>query len=293
MGNKERTEEALEQLQAGIAALTTGDDWKAALDWQAKFHTYSFNNTLLIHIQRPNATYVRGFKAWNELGRSVVKGEKGIAILAPSVYTVTDEVTGQKTSHLRGFHTTYVWDVSQTWDPENPEAVFEPPVSVLFPKALDGDVPDELIPALVNQIDIAGYGVVYNDDLLPGSATGVTIPTQKSVTVKSDLSPLQAAKTYVHELAHILLHVDAKEIDGEPFSYGTHRGLAETEAESVAYVVCSALGLPTDDYSFAYVAGWSKGDMDLVKKTATRVAKTAGTILAASVKEKEKEAVAV
>lgn len=279
MGNKERTDEALLQLQDGIAALVSGDDWKAALAWQAKFHTYSFNNTLLIHLQRPDATFVRGLKAWNELGRSVRKGERGISILAPSLHTHVDEITGEKSQRLGGFHVTYVFDVAQTWDPENPDAVFVPPVQAMYPASLDGDVPDYLIPALVDQIDAAGYRVVLNDDLLPGSATGVTIPFQKSVTVKSGQSGLQAAKTYVHELAHIMLHVDAKEVDGEPFSYGTHRGMAETEAESVAYVVCAALGLPTDDYSFAYVGGWSKGDMALVKKTATRSAKTAATIL--------------
>lgn len=279
MGNKERTEELLATLQIGVADLVSGDDWKAALAWQAKFHRYSFSNTLLIHIQRPDATFVRGFKAWNELGRSVMKGEKGIAILAPSTYTKTDEITGEKSTRVGGFHTVYVFDVEQTWDPENPDAVFEPPTKAMYPEALDGDVPTELIPSLVNQIDAAGYRVVYNDDLLPGRATGVTIPDQKSVTVKSVLSPLQAAKTYVHELAHILLHVDTKQVDGEPFSYRTHRGMAEVEAESVAYIVCAALGLPTDGYSFAYVGGWAGDDMDLVEKTATRVAKTASRIL--------------
>jgi antirestriction protein ArdC len=265
MANSEKANELLKQLQDGVEKLVTGEDWKRALAFQARFHQYSWNNTFLIALQRPDATYVRGFKQWLEMGRHVRKGEHGIAILAPNTRKVTDEDTGEVRHVVTGFRTAFVFDVAQTdGDPL--------PIDVLHPEELDGDAPAELRDAFVEQASSLGYTVDF-DLTTDGSLKGVTLPGEKRIRVKKDVSPLQAVKTLVHELAHTYLHV------GTDYDYAGHRGIAETEAESIAFVVCAALGLPTDDYSFAYIGGWSKGDMNLVKDTAARVAQTARTIL--------------
>ena len=272
MTNKERTEQILEQLHTGIEELVSGDDWKAALKVQAMFHTYSFNNTLLIHMQRPDATYVGGMKTlWNKLGRHVNKGEKGIAILRPMTFTKVDEATGEhKQVFTNRYATAYVFDVTQTdGDP------FVPPHQVMGGTELEGDADPAIWDALVSQVAEYGY-CAATETITQEGLKGYTQPANKTVRVKAEQSELQRTKTLAHELAHIALgHVDT-----EGFDYHACRGLAETEAESVAFVVCAALGLATDDYSFSYVGAWSKGDMELVKKTGQKVAKVAKAILA-------------
>jgi antirestriction protein ArdC len=268
----DKAKELVDKLHAGIEQLVTGDDWKAALAFQARFHRYSFYNTLLIAFQRPDATFVGGMKnVWNKMGRHVRKGEHGIAILAPMTYKKTDPDTGEVRSGLSGFRTVFVFDVSQTEGAPIPESV--------APEELDGDAPTELYDRLSTFVRDRGFVVEDADEDRLHSAKGMTVPAKWSkdalglILVKRSASALQRTKTLVHEVAHAMLHVD------NGYDYRGHRGIAETEAESVAFVVCAALGLPTDDYSFAYVGGWSNGDMELVRKTGERVAKTAKTIL--------------
>lgn len=267
----DRTAELLEQLQSGVAKLTSGEDWKRALEVQARFHNYSWNNTMLIAIQRPNATYVGGMRnLWNKIGRHVIAGEKAIWILAPKKQRVEDKETGEVKWIATGrfFRSVPVFDISQTdGEPFAPH--------VLAPEELEGDAPVGMYDAIADQARALGYTVTDATEGQLGSAKGRTIPSLKKVEVLDAASPLQRLKTLVHELAHAMLHCD----DG--YDYAGHRGIAEVEAESTAFVVCTALGLPTDDYSFAYVGGWSKGDMALVKKTGERVAKTSKAILAA------------
>lgn len=273
MANSEKAQELLDRLHEKVETLVTGDDWKAALDFQAKFHRYSFNNSMLIQLQKPGATYVMGYGAkdgrsgWLSVGRQVRKGEKGIAILAPIVVK-RDKADGSKGTAVVGFRTVYVFDISQTDGDDLP-------LDVMHPAELQGDAAPELFASLVSLVADRGFEYVDDDAKLPGGALGVTIPQAKTVTVKSDMSPLQRTKTLVHELAHVALHCNAD----EAFDYSKCRGQAEVEAESVAYVVCAALGLPTDDYSFAYVGGWSGGDMELVRKSGERVARIAKSIL--------------
>jgi len=268
-----KIDDLLKKLHTGIETLVSGDDWKRALVFQSKFHRYSFGNILLIASQRPGATLVRGFRQWQDMGRQVRKGEKGISILRPNVGWVTDEATGEKKRIVRGFGVATVFDITQTdGDPL--------PLDVLSPEELEGDASHDLFQNIRRQLLDRKYVVEDADEDRLGSAKGSTRPAQWDkdafglVLVKRNASELQRIKTLVHELAHVILHMD------KDYDYRGHRGIAETEAESVAFVVCGALGLPTDDYSFAYVGNWSQGDMELVKKTGERVAKTAKTILA-------------
>jgi DNA primase len=231
----------------------------------ARFHKYSFHNQLLIYTQRPDATYVAGYRAWRRLGRQVRKGEKGIAILAPCVYRtrVSDEDGEERElKALRGFRVAHVFDIAQT-DGEPIEDL-----DAIRPRLLDGDAPEGIWDALVALAEEAGFAVVRDRRC---NENGYCDLTRKVIGVRPDVTPAQGLKTLVHELAHALLHGDGA---------ARSRELEEVEVESVAYVVCGALGLDTGDYSFAYVARWSNGVAEVVKDTAGRVVGCAQRILA-------------
>jgi antirestriction protein ArdC len=270
-GDSDRLTALHDTLTEAVEALTTGEQWAAMLTAAARFHRYSLSNLLLIYTARPDATRVAGFRTWLSLGRCVRKGERGIPILAPCTYKTDAEsddagpatgadVTGDGTPRrvLRGFRVVYVFDITQTEGD---------PVPDVTPVLLDGDDPGRLWDALAAQVESAGY-VLDRADCSP--ANGVTDYLTRRVSVRPDLSAAQSCKTLAHELGHVLLHAPG---DGIP------RERREVEAESVAYVVCQASGLVTDDYSLAYVAGWAQGDLTLVKDTADRVIGTARAVL--------------
>jgi antirestriction protein ArdC len=254
------------QLETAFADLVSGDDWARMLAVAARFHHYSPANVMLILTQSPDASRVAGYRTWQSLGRQVRRGERGIAILAPCTYRTqndddpTDDDAPARV--LRGFKVAHVFDISQT-DGD--------PVPDIRPALLDGAAPAGLWDALAAQVTAAGFDL-QRADCRP--ANGRTDYTARSVTVRPDVSDAQAAKTLAHELAHVLLH------DGAAYALGC-RGLVEVEAESVAYVVASAAGLPTDTYSLPYVAHWSGGNVNAIKATADRVIATAHAIVSA------------
>lgn len=256
--------QAHERLQGAIAELVSGDDWQRMLSLAARFHRYSFNNHLLILLQRPDATLVAGFRKWREVGRHVRKGEKGIAILAPCKYRTTiEDADGeeQTVQAIRGFRVVYVFDVSQTDGPPLDD------LEALRPRLLDGDAPEGVWDALVAVATTNGYEVTRHRR---AGENGYCDFGQRVIAVRPDVAPAQAVKTLVHELGHALLHADLSP---------RAREVEEVEVESVAYVVCDALGLDTSDYSFSYVAHWADGSSELVKATADRVVSCAKEIL--------------
>ncbi|HYN36571.1 MAG TPA: ImmA/IrrE family metallo-endopeptidase, partial [Actinomycetota bacterium] len=163
---------------------------------------------------------------------------------------------------LRGFRIVYVFDVSQTEGEELPD------LDAVLPKLLDGDAPEGIWDALVAQAVSAGFEVIRNQKR---GENGYCDFLNKRISVRPDVSPAQAVKTLVHEFGHALLHVD---------DAVTSREVAETEVESVAYIVCDAIGLDTGDYSFAYVARWANGSCELIEETAERVINCAKGLLA-------------
>jgi hypothetical protein len=293
----DRLQAAHEKLQDAVESIVSGEDWQRMLRTAAKFHRYSFQNQLLISFQNPDATLVAGFNKWKSMNRSVRKGEKGIAIFAPCKYRVPPENgpsaaspggKGKVKDHngttasgsalavkvaaepngedrpktvLHGFRIVHVFDISQTdGDPiEDLDAI--------RPKLLDGDAPEGIWDALVTQANAAGFEVVRDQKR---NENGYCDFLNKKIAVRPDVSDAQTVKTLIHELGHALLH-------GEELP--TSREAAEVEVESVAYIVCDALGLDTGDYSFAYVARWSDGSTELVKDTAERVVRCAKEIL--------------
>jgi hypothetical protein len=267
---EDRLRAAHEQLTQAVEQLVSGEDWAQMLNVAARFHRYSLNNVLLIQLQMPEATRVAGYRSWQTLGHQVRRGEHGLTILAPVLRRVQAEETStlppqptpisegterKPRQQLVGFKLTKVFDISQTDGPPLPD---------VSPELLGGDAPAALYEGLAGEVTAAGF-TLQREDCSP--ANGRTDFGAKTVTVRPDCSEAQAAKTLAHELGHIQLHDDPKYLGFEGFAC---RGLAEVEAESVAYLVCSAAGLSTGEYSFPYVARWANGDVTLVHSAAER-----------------------
>ena len=261
----------LDRLTEGITQLTSSDRWREWLDMQSRFHNYSFNNTLLIMAQRPDASRVAGYNAWRKLDRFVRKGEKGIWILAPMVYkTDPDESADEATRVIRGFKPVPVFDVSQTDGQELPEICTR----------LDGQDDAHIFDRLRAVALSIGFSVEETDDL-PEGVNGDCNHELRRLRVRSSNSPMQRVKTLAHELGHAMLHTPG---DGRPDS----RPLMELEAESVAFIVCANNGINSDDYSFGYVANWAGGSdeaRDAIKVSGGRIQRAAEQIL--SVKHAE------
>ena len=270
--NKERVEEAQQQLEEHVAQLAGSDEWKAWLDTLAKFHNYSLNNQLLIHLQRPDATLVAGVKRWNAMGRKVMKGEKGNLILAPCKYRAReDDGDAERDAKdpkmvVRGFRGVYVFDVSQT----DGVPLAEPP----RPRLLDGDVPEGVWDALVEQAESDGwsFGVEDIPEQAGGRPNGFTSFVEHRIVVGEHCPPQQRVKTLAHEIAHKQLHEKVSVED-------RHRGVHEVEAESVAYVVMQGVGIDSAEYSGAYLLGWSGGDAAVVRQTAENVRRVSHDVL--------------
>ena len=267
-----RLRRAHEQLAAAVEQLADSDSWRQMLRVAANFHHYSPHNVLLIGVQRPDATRVAGYKRWQQMGRQVRKGQRGIAIFAPVTYPSrdkgadagrSDENTAAAIRTVRGFRVTHVFDISQTDGPPLPE---------IRPTLLTGEGDPVLYAALAGQVSAAGFTLRREPCARP-NALGETSFATRTVRVRPDVDPAQAVKTLAHELAHMRLH--APEAAGPPLD----EDVAEVEAESVAHLVLNARRIDTSCYSVPYVAGWSGGAKGTVLATVERVLSTASAIL--------------
>lgn len=239
---------------------------KTFLLTMARFHRYSLGNTLLIMVQRPDATHVAGFTAWKRLGRSVKKGETGIAILAPAgkrkeaepedAPADAEESEGDEERPVR-FKVAYVYDVNQTEG--------EPLPSLARP---EGD-PGEFLPALRNLVADMEIALEYREDL--GGAFGVSYGGL--IALQPGLSPAEEFSTLLHELAHESLHKG----DGR---VGTSLGSRELEAEAVAFVVGQAVGIESEASSTDYIQLYG-GSKEALALSLASVRKASGLILEA------------
>ena len=277
----EKLERIHEALVAKTAELTTSEGWAEYLAFAARFRQYSFRNTLLILLQMPQATRVASYKTWTSVGRQVRKGEKGLSIFAPMTRKREDKVSGEEKTFVSGFRLVSVFDVSQTDGDALPDAVTHPTL-------LDGEAPEGLIVALTSIMVANGYALRFGPS--ERGENGYTSPAEKIVQITEGMSHAQIAKTMAHEVAHILLHCGDDAL--KQAEARVHRGVAEVEAESVAHIVLAAHGVPTDEYSLPYIAGWSDGKPEVVAATADRVLKAAKQILATTEKITEEEAAA-
>ena len=256
-----------EQLQDSLQELVTSEDWQRALAVAARFHDYSFANTRLIWAQSLARGFtpsrVAGYRAWQELDRQVRRGERGLQILAPVIRKITPENADEEDRRVVGFRVVHVFDIAQT----DGEPLPEVPVALV-----EGDLPSQW-DQVSGLIADAGFDLQVADLDRLGEANGITDWQHREVVVRASLPGAQRFKTAVHELAHVRLHEPTS--DGRP----SCRGIVEVEAESVAYMVCAALGIDSAGYSLPYVASWSGGDLTKVSATANRVIGCARQVL--------------
>jgi antirestriction protein ArdC len=255
---KEITARATEQL---VAALNAGHSEALAgyLKAIGRFHRYSLHNVMLIASQQPNASYVAGFRTWNELGRFVKKGEKAILILAPIVRRKAESEEGQEESlaSIAGFRAAYVFDVTQTDGKELPQI-----------GTVKGD-PQEHAARLRSFAETRGIVVQYSDQIAP--ARGLS--SGGKITLLPGQSPAREFSTLAHELAHELLH------RGDRRST-TSRQIRETEAEATAFVVSQAIGLDTGSAACDYIQLWM-GDAQILTESLGYVRQAASQMLTA------------
>lgn len=256
-----------------VETLRNTEHWRRFLKFASSFHDYSLNNVLLILAQRPDATAVAGYRAWQAKGRQVRSGEHGIHIFGYRLHKVAeadnpddDAPEGENCGKtITRFPVLTVFDITQT-DPIDGAA---DPATLTH--QLTGTDDFGIVDRLTDHLTGEGWTVTRRP--LAGGLNGYTDPALRSLVLKDTLSPEHTAKTLIHETAHILLgHTD------NLADYAHHRGLAETEAESVAYVVAGLTGFDTSSYSIGYIAGWANADSTLIASTATRVLHTVHTI---------------
>ena len=287
---KEQIKKLTEQIEAGIKALFQSGDlekYQAYLRTMSHFHHYSVNNQMLIFSQCPHATLVAGYQKWqNQFSRHVLRGEKGISILAPTPYKIKVEkekldpdtklplldadgntITEEKEVQIPMFRPVKVFDVSQTDGKPLPERVQSPVAELTgnvehykaFMEALRrvSPVPIEMKP-LSNDLD------------------GFFSPSKQSITLRDGMSEVQTVCAAVHEIAHSKLHDYAKQPNSQPKDSNTE----EIEAESIAYTVCAYFGIETSANSFGYVATWSKDkDLKAFKDSLDTIRKTSSELI--------------
>lgn len=257
-----------ESIATQVEALRDSERWTAFLAFASAFHAYSLNNVLLILGQRPDASRVAGFRKWQGLGRQVRKGEKAVRIFGYSTKKVTeeDENGDEVEKRVARFPILSVFDIAQA---DLVDGATDPSIV----EDLTGADGYGIVDALSAYLDGEGWTTSHQD--LSGGRNGYSDPEGRRVVIGTHLSPEHAAKTMIHETAHVLMgHVD------DLAEYAEHRGLMETEAESVAYVVAGLVGFDTSAYSVGYVAGWADADVELIRGTAARVLATAHQIAA-------------
>ena len=280
-----KVKEITAQLEAGVKDLFNSERYQDYLKAMSKFHDYSLNNTLLIVMQKPDASLVAGFNKWrDEFERHVKRGEKGIKILAPAPYKIKKElekldpdgkpiigedgkpVTEQKEITVPAFKVVSVFDVSQTDGKEIPDIAVDSLTGSVeqyedFFKALEQTSP---VPVGFERIESGAHGYYHN--------------AEKRIALNEGESELQTVKTLIHEIAHAKLHDIDLNAPPEQQERPSRR-TREVEAESIAYTVCQHFGLDTSDYSFGYVAGWSsdkdikelKASLETIRATASEL----------------------
>ena len=281
---KQKVQELTDKLERGLTELFNSDSYKSYLSTMSKFHNYSFNNTLLIAMQKPEASLVAGYNAWQKnFGRHVNKGEKAIRILAPVPYKikeerdkidpVTQEIMLDRDGNpqkeeveitIPAFRAVSVFDVSQTDGKPIPE---------LEAKELLSDV--EGYQDMIHAVEAVSPVPIEMEEIA-GESKGYFDREARRIAVQENMSESQTLKTMIHEVAHSMLHNKEVEQDEQTRK---DRNTKEVEAESIAYTVCQHFGVDTSEYSFGYIAGWSSGrdtkelksSMDTIRRAASEL----------------------
>ena len=302
--NAQQVREITDKLEQGIKELFESEKFKEYLTTMSKFYNYSFNNTLLIAMQKPDATLIAGYTSWQRnFDRHVMKGEKGIKILAPAPYKAQEErekidpatqkpvldadgkpVTETVEVMRPAFKVVSVFDVSQTDGKELPDIAVD---------ELTGSVENyaAFFEALKQESPVP---ISFED--IPGGAKGYFSHVENRIAIQEGMSEIQTVKTAIHEIAHAKLHAIKPDEKVAP-EERKDRHTKEVEAESVAYTVCQRYGIETSDYSFGYIAGWSsdkdtkelKGSLETIRSTAAEMIESIDAKLKVLLAEKSQE----
>lgn len=275
---KQEIDQVLKKLENGVKEVFTSENYRNYLKFFSQFHNYSFNNVIMILMQYPTASKVASFRTWNKLGLKVKKGSKGIKVLVPIPYSyVKEEVVKDEFNNVRyykngnkvveetevnglTFRLGNVFDISQV----------EGEIPTLTNELKDN--PKQLEEAIENLIRTSDVPINYDYTLNSNTAYGYYSLTEKAIYLRAHLSSMHMFKTLIHEKAHSMLHNK----DQNKYT----REEAEVQAESIAFVVCNCLGFDTSEYSFGYIASWSKNkELKELKESLKVIADTSNEIL--------------
>ena len=277
MTKEEKTKQAFEMIEQGVKDVYSSDNFRKYLSCCSKFHSYSLNNTLLILAQKPDATLVAGYNAWQRnFNRHVDKGERGLIILAPVTSKITqlmdkadedgnpildengDPIKEERVINQLRFTTTTVFDISQTSGEPLPSLIHN----------LTGSS-DEILAFIDSVKNICTIPIDYHspskDAVLAGGAKGYYSIAEDRIVLNMELEDMQIAKTLIHEYSHSILH---KKTDKDSDQ-------REIEAESLAFVLCDHFGIDTSDYSFGYIASYAAQDEAKLKTILSNIQSTA------------------
>ena len=285
--NKDRLKEITASIEDGIKALFQSDNYAQYLQTMSRFHRYSVNNQVLIHMQKPDATLVAGFNKWkNQFGRNVVKGEHGIKIIAPTPFKKKIEqekldpdtqlpvldadgkvVTEEKTIQIPMYRAVTVFDVSQTEGKPLPQLAHDLAGNVanyeMFMEALRRSSP-----------------VPISIEVMNGKMDGYFDLEHQDIAIRKGMSEVQTVSAVIHEMGHALLHNRTKETEQTAEQEKLSRNTEEVQAESISYAVCAYYGIATGENSFGYIASWSKDKtLPELRESLEIINKTAGGLI--------------
>ena len=281
MTANDKTKVAIERLEKGIKEVFNTENYINYLKTMSKFHNYSVNNSILIYLQKPDATNVAGFNSWkNNFNRHVQKGEKGIQILAPATYKQKVEMEKIDLQTQKPIMDASGKSIVETVEIEKP---FFKPVYVFDVSQTKGDPLPELLTEL--KANVENFDTFYKSlekvspfpmefEKINSGAKGYCDITNQRIAIKDNLSEAHTIKTGIHEIAHAILHSDK-----EAFNKIDNR-TREVEAESIAFIVADHFGIDTSNYSFGYVAAWSATkELNELKKSLNTIQKTADSLI--------------
>ena len=262
--------------------------YKEVLMMMGNLGNYSLNNQIYIIMQRPDARTVHGMKKWNSLGRHVNPGEKSIKIFSPILVKKKDEEKEQDAGEpkskgyiCKGFKLGYVFDISQTSGRELSAFRFDE-------TELIGEK-EKILKALADVVSKEGFTIRYaSKEELGDGCYGLCNHLTHEIEILEGMSDLQEISTTVHECGHALAHsAYRKDFDG--LTPQERREIKEVEAESIACVVCTYLGLDTQDFNFSYITGWAEGDITKFRKNLDVISRHAKTLIDGIERERSKE----
>ena len=257
---KKKIEIVFDKIKKGITEIIKSGEYEKFLEFSKNFHSYSFNNMVLIYIQMPTATKVAGFKTWQKMGRKIKYGTKGIQIIYPIKQKYekkvldNDEEKREVIEYIT-YRATYVYDISQTTGKKLP---FENEV-------MNTNTKKDLF---YNLCAFSPFQIKENEGL--GKVQGYWNPKEKCIVLNKMLSIDDKASTLLHELTHAFY---------DDFNYKSERNLSETFVESVAYIVADHFGLDTSSCSFKYILSWIDGDINILLELGEKIQKTANEFI--------------